>query len=149
MLKFQECVGSTSSRFKVGYFYFLWIKIVQNFSSISLFERSRCACEFRSSLHLSFLRLVCEFLFFSSPFPFFVNKLFHFESKKRKNAKTKRETQEEGGSAIFFLKLWSKPWEPSKISNSGGSTLVRTVLCFLCIKQLLGLKEPYWSKVDS
>ena len=97
MLKFQECVGSTSSRFKVGYFYFLWIKIVQNFSSISLFERSRCACEFRSYLHLSFLRLVCEFLFFSSPFPFFVNKLLHFLYLILL-------------SLLYHLKKWSKPY---------------------------------------
>ena len=133
-----KCFKVGILQFKTSLFFFLWK------------FQMRCFLFFSSLEHPP--PCVCEFLFFSSFFTFFfwVNNFFHFLyimlpsllyhlrkkiqtlwrdtkwkiwDRKKKNAKSNRETHKKKEVQqfflIFFLLLWFEPWKPWTVFRPG------------------------------
>ena len=171
VLNFQECVGSTSSTQSASKLAFYRSKLVFTF----FFESFRCSALYSSlSLEHPPL-CACEFLLFSSFFPpffFWVNNFFHFLylklpsllyhlrkkiqtlwrdtkwkiwERKKKNAKSNRETRKKKEVQQFFFKFfYCFDLNRERFLDPAGSTAVGTISCFLCIERFLGSKEPDW-----
>jgi len=150
--------------FKTCLYFFLWKFQMQ------------CSLFFSSLEHPPLC--ACEFLLFSSFFPpffFWVNNFFHFLylmlpsllyhlrkkiqtlwrdtkwkiwERKKKNAKSNRETRKKKEVQQFFFKFFYcfdlNRENRERFLDPAGSTAVRTISCFLCIERFLGFKEPDW-----